>query len=114
MHDTLPLDLATVAKERVQFIEIGDARHRGGEAALHGLDGPLGVGLLVAAGRHAESRIKDIMTRECCVARVELTVASLKDQRSDSSWIIPPDLLGYGVVELEGRDHAFEDGLGAL
>src|SRR5512135_1503233 len=29
-------------------------------------------------------------------------------------WVIPPDLLGHGAVEREGRDHPFEDGLGAL
>jgi hypothetical protein len=28
--------------------------------------------------------------------------------------IIPPDLLGYSRKELEGGDHPFEDGLGAL
>src|SRR5262249_12152368 len=50
LHDPLTLGLAALTKEDVQFIKIGDAGHRGGEPALHGLDGPLGVGLLVTAG----------------------------------------------------------------
>ena len=48
------------------------------------------------------------------VARVELAFAALEDQRGDGPGVVPPDLLGHGAEELEGRDHAFEDGLGAL
>ena len=33
VHDPLALGLAAIAKEHVQFIEIGDARHRRGEPA---------------------------------------------------------------------------------
>ena len=54
LHGPLPLGLAALAEEQVQLIEVGHAGHRGGEAALHGLDGALGVGLLVAPSRHAE------------------------------------------------------------
>ena len=103
-----------MTKEDVQFVEIGDAGHRGGEPALHGLDGPLGVGLLVAAGRHAEQGLEDVVTGQRGVPRMELAFAPLKDQRGDGPGIIPPDLLGHGAEELEGGDHAFEDGLGAL
>jgi hypothetical protein len=114
VHDPLPLGLTTVAEECVQFIEIGDTGDRGGEAALHGLDGPLGIGLLVSACRHAELGGEGVVAGQRGIARVELAITSLQDQRSYTSWIIPPDLLGNGVVELEGRDHAFEDGLGAF
>ena len=58
--------------------------------------------------------LEDVVAGQRGVPRMELAVAPLKNQRSDSSWIIPPDLLGYGAEELEGRDHPFEDGLGAL
>ena len=61
LDDPFPLGIAAIAKERVQFIEVSRARHGRGESALHGLDGPLGVGLLVAAGRHAEERVEDVM-----------------------------------------------------
>jgi hypothetical protein len=50
-----------------------------------GLDGPLGVGLLVAAGRSG-----------------------------DGPGVVPANFLGHAAEELEGCDHAFEDGLGAF
>ena len=114
VHDSLAIGLAAVTKEDVQFIKVSDAGHRGGEPALHGLDGPLGIGLLVAAAGHAEERLEDVVTGQRGVPRVELAVTPLKDQRSNSFGVVPPDLLGHGGKELEGRDHPFEDGLGAL
>ena len=108
------LGLAAIAKERVQFVEIGDAGHRRGEPALHGLDGALGVGLLVAAGRHAEVGVEDVVAGQRGVARMELTFAPLEDQRGDGLGVVPPDFLGDAAEELEGGDHAFEDRLGAL
>ena len=101
-------------KIRVQLIEIGHARHRRGESALHGLDGPLGVGLLVAASRHAEERLEDVVAGQRRVSRMKLAFASQEDQRGDGLGVVPPDLLGDAAEELEGRDHAFEDRLGAL
>ena len=114
LHDAVALGLAALAKERVQFIEIGDAGHGRGEPLLHGLDGPLGVGLLVAAGRHAEERGEDVVAGQRRVARMELAFASQEDQRGDGPGVVPPDFLGDGAEELEGGDHAFEDRLGAL
>ena len=114
LHDALALGLAAVAKERVQLLKIGDTRHRRGEPFLHRLDGPFGVGLLVAAGRHAESRVKDVMAGQCRVSWMELAFASEQDQRGDGLGVVPPYLLGHGSEELEGRDHPFEDRLGAL
>ena len=75
---------------------------------------PFGVGLLVAAGRHAELGIEDVMAGQRRVARVDLAFASLEDQRGDGPGVVPPDFLGHAAEELEGGDHAFEDGLGAL
>ena len=63
LHHALAFRLAASAKEHVQLIEIGDARHRRREPLLHCLDGPFGVGLLVAPRRHTEPRLKDVMTR---------------------------------------------------
>ena len=48
LHGPLTLGRAALAEKQVQLVAIGHAGHGGGEAALHGLDGPLGVGLLVA------------------------------------------------------------------
>ena len=45
---------------------------------------------------------------------MELTFAALEDQRGDGLGIVPPDFPGNGPEELEGRDHPFEDRLGAL
>ena len=45
---------------------------------------------------------------------MELAFAALEDQRGDGLGVVPPDLPGHGAEELEGGDHAFEDGLGAL
>ena len=58
LDGSLVLGLVAIAKVHVQLIEVLNAGHRGGEAALHGLDGPLGVGLLVAPSRHAEAGSK--------------------------------------------------------
>lgn len=55
------LGLAAITKEYVQFVESGDLGHRGGEPLLHRLDGTLGVGLLVASGRHAEVGIEGVV-----------------------------------------------------
>ena len=98
----------------VQFIEIPNAGHRRGEPALHGLDGCLGVGLLVAPSRHAEEGIEDVVAGQRGVAGMEPAFASLKDERGNGPGVVPPDLLGDAAEELEGRDHAFEDRLGAL
>ena len=43
-----------------------------------------------------------------------LAFASQEDQRGDGLGVVPPNLLGHGPEELEGRDHPFEDRLGAL
>ena len=114
LHDPVPLGLAPAAERRVQLIEVGDAGHRGGEPLLDGLDGPLGVGLLVAAGRHAEPRLEHVMAGQGRVARMDLAFATLEDQRGDGPGVVPPDLPGHAAEELEGGDHPFEDGLGAL
>jgi len=89
LHDPLLLGLATIAKESVQLLKIGNAGHRGSEAALHGLDGTLGVGLLVAAAGHAEAGVEDVVAGQRRVPRMESAFASFKDQRSDSFWIVP-------------------------
>ena len=58
LHHRAALGLAAFAKEHVQLGEVGDAGHGRGEPALHGLDGPLGVGLLVAPGGQQKSGSK--------------------------------------------------------
>lgn len=45
---------------------------------------------------------------------MERAFASLKDQRRDRPWVVPPDLPGDAAEEVEGGDHAFEDRLGAF
>ena len=114
LDGSLPLGFAALAKVHVQLIEVRHFGDRGGEAALHGLDGALGVGLLVAPSRHAEAGIEGEVTGQGGVAGMELALASQKDQRRDRLGVVPPDFLGDAAEELEGRDHAFEDRLGAL
>ena len=114
LHDALAFGLAAVAKERVQLSKIGDMRHRRGESFLHRFDGPLGVGLFVAARRHAEARFKDIMASECCVSRMNLAFASEEDKRSNGFWVVPPNLLGHRAEEVERCDHPLQDRLGSL
>src|SRR5271157_1447472 len=114
LHDSLPLGLATRAKERVQLLKVGNSRHRSGKSTLHGLDGRLGVGLFVTASRHAELRVEDVVSSQRLVARVNLAFPPFEDERGDGLGVVPPDLAGHGPEELEGGDHPFEDGLGAL
>ena len=114
LHDPVPLGPAPAEKQPVQLDEIGDAGHRRGEPLLHGLDGPLGVGLLVAPGRHAEPGLEHVMAGQGRVSRMDLTLATLEDQRGDGPGVVPPDFLGDTAEELEGGDHPFEDGLGPL
>ena len=114
LDDPHPLGLAPFAKRCVQFIEVRDPRHGRGESALDGLDGPLGIGLLLAASRHAESRIEDVVVGQRRVTRMELSFAALKDQGGDGLGVVPPDFPRNPLEELEGRDHALEDRLGAF
>ena len=98
----------------VQLIEVCAPRDGGGEAALHGPDGALGVGLFVAASRHAEKRLEDVVAGQRGVSGMELSFPPEQDQGGDCFGVVPPDFLRDGLEELEGCDHAFEDRLGAL
>ena len=60
------------------------------------------------------SRLEDVMAGQGRVARVDLAFAPLEDQRGDGPGVVPPDLPGHAAEELEGGDHAVEDGLGPL
>ena len=114
LHDAVVLGFATLAKERVQFRKIVDARHGCGEPPLHGLDGPFGVGLFVAARRHAAVRGEDIVTGHRRVSRLKLAFAPQQNRRGYGPRIVPPNLLGHGAKELESCDHSFKDRLGAF
>ena len=48
------------------------------------------------------------------VARLALAFSPQEDQGGDRPGVVPPDLLGHGPEEFKGRDHPFEDGLGAF
>jgi len=98
----------------VQLVAIGDTRDRGGESTLHGLDGALGIGLLVAVRRQAKPGIEGVMTGERGVAGMEFTLPSPQDRGGDGPGIIPPDFTRHAAEELEGRNHAREDRLGAF
>jgi hypothetical protein len=93
---------------------VRDPWHGCGEPALDGFDGPLGIGLLLAASRHAELGVEEVVAGQRGVAGMELSLASLKDQRRDRLGVVPPQFLGDHLEELEGRDQALEDRLGAL
>ena len=54
------------------------------------------------------------MTGQRVVSRMNLSLATLENQRGDCLWVVPPDEPGYATEELKGGDHAFEDRLGAL
>ena len=113
-HDAIALGLAAIAKERVQFIVVRGEGHGRGEPLLNPFDGGLGVGLLIAACRRAEPGIEGVVTGQRRVSRIELAFPPLENQRGDGLGIVPPDFFGHGPKELEGRDHAFENRLGAL
>ena len=89
LHGPLTLGLAALAEKPVQLVEIGHSGHGGGQAALHGLDGPLGVGLLVAPRGHAATGVEDVVTGQRGVSRVELTFAPFEDQRGDRFGVVP-------------------------
>ncbi len=89
LHDPLAFGLAAIAKELVQFIEIGRSGHRRGESLLHGLDRPFGVGLLVAAGGHEEVRLEDVVAGQRCVTGMTPAFAAQEDQRGDGPRVIP-------------------------
>jgi hypothetical protein len=55
-----------------------------------------------------------MMTRQCSETRMNLAFASFEDQRGDGPGVIPPDFLGHASEELEGGNHPFENGFGAL
>jgi hypothetical protein len=114
LHDPLAFGLAAIAKDFVQFTEVGRPGHRRGESLLHGLDRPFGVGLLIAATGHAEARLEDVVTGQRRVAGMTSALAAQEDQRRDGPRVIPPNFLGDGAEELEGGDHPLEDRFGAL
>ncbi len=97
LNGSLPLGLAAIPKMAVQLIEVRHARDRGGEAALHGLDGAFGVGLFVAPSRHAEQGIEDVVAGQRGVSGMELSFASWADQGGDRFGVVPPDFLGNDI-----------------
>jgi hypothetical protein len=98
----------------IQLVEAGDARHQGGEPPLRGLDGPLGVGLLVAVRRQAEERVEGVVAGQRGVAGMGLALAAAEDQGGDGPGVVPPDLACGTAEGVEGGDQARQDGLGAL
>jgi hypothetical protein len=98
----------------VQGVEVSDPRHGGGEATLDGLDGPLGVGLLIAVRRPTEERVEGEVAGQRGRAGMELTLAALEDPGGDHPGVVPPDLAGRTAEEIEGGDQSRQDGLGAF
>ena len=114
LNGSRPLGFAAAPKILVQFLEVLDARDGGGESALDGPDGALGVGLFVATSRHAEKRLEDVVAGQRGVSGMEPALPPEKDQGGNCFGVVPPDFLRDGLEELEGCDHALEDRLGAL
>ena len=69
------------------------------------------VGLLVAPSRHAEPRIKPIMTGQGRVPLLQPTPPAPQDRRGHRLGIIPPDLPGHTTEEREAFDHARQNRL---
>jgi hypothetical protein len=86
----------------------------GGKSLLNGLDGAFGVRFLVTAGRQAEERREDVVAGQRRVSRLESAFSPEEDQRGDSPRVVPPNFLGHRPEKLEGRDHPFENRLGAF
>ena len=114
LDDPVAFSQAPVPQPLVQLVESGDARHGGGESPLDGLDGALGVGLLVAPGRHAELGLEEVVAGQGGIAGMDLALPALEDQGGDGLEVVPPDLPGHAAEELEGTDHAFEERLDPL
>jgi hypothetical protein len=81
---------------------------------LYSPHGILSIRLFVAPSRHAEERTENVVAGQGQISRMNLSFAPEKNCGSDGLGIVPPNLLGNTVKELEGPDHAFEDRFGPL
>ena len=67
-----------------------------------------------ALRRQAELGLEGVLAGQGGVAGVEESVPAAEDQGGDRPGVIPPDLAGRSGDELQGADHAVEDGLGTF
>jgi hypothetical protein len=81
---------------------------------LQAFDAILDVRLLVAAGGLAETRGEVVMAGQSLVAGMQAAFASLQDLEGDGGRVVPPDFARHAGEELEGLEHAVQNGLGLL
>jgi len=85
-----------------------------GPAPLEVEDSVLGDGLLVAGSRQAKERLEGIVAGQGGIALVGLALPAFEGDADNGGGIVPPHLARHGLEELEGLDHAAQDGLRPL
>ena len=110
-HPVVPLGHRARPQVGIQLGQVLHAGNRSRPVPLQIVYAVFHVGLLVAPRRHAEPRIKPIMTGQGRVPRLQPTPPAPQDRRGHRLGIIPPDLPGHTTEERKALDHARQNRL---
>jgi hypothetical protein len=110
-HGMVQLGQRARPQVRIQLGQVSHPGNRGAPVPLQIVHAVFHIGLLIAASRHTEPRVKAIMAGQGRIASVQLTSAPPQDRRGHGLGIIPPDLPGHAAKELEALDHAGQNRL---
>ena len=104
----------TFSKNRIEFLEIFDLRHRSRPFSLKCFDPVLHNRLLVSPGRQAEQRLENIVARQSGITPVDPAGSTAQNGVGDRFGIVPPDFFGNAVKKIKRLRHAFENRFGSL
>ena len=113
-HHMIPLGQRARPQVRIQLGQVLHPGNGSRPVPLQIVHAVFHVGLLVAARRHAEPRIKTVVARQGRVPLLHLSLAALQDRRGHRRGVIPPDLPRHTTEERQPLDHPCQNRLRLL
>lgn len=110
----IPVFHAAIAQIGIEVFQVLDLGHRRGPLPLQSFDAVFHDRLFIASGRHAEERLKHVMTRQRLIPRIDLPRTPTQERLGHRFGIIPPDFLRHRSEKVKRLRHAFQDRFGPL